>query len=117
MKTWLALALVPLAVVGCSRERSGEVITGPGGPDAIDVATEDSRFVPESLELEAGAEVEIEIRNDGAAQHNFVIDDLNLSTGTLSSGDVVTATLTVPDGTTAFHCTFHPGMDGEIVAT
>jgi plastocyanin len=39
-----------------------------------------------------------------------------MSTGTVEPGDAVTATLTVPAGTTAFYCTFHPGMDGEIVA-
>jgi plastocyanin len=117
MKVRIVLALaVLLALVGCSRERSGDVVTGPGGPDAIDVVMEDSRFVPETLELDAGAEVEIEVRNDGAAQHNLVVDHVDLSTGTVSPGDVVTVSLTVPDGTTGFRCTFHPGMDGEIVA-
>jgi plastocyanin len=28
----------------------------------------------------------------------------------------MTATFTVPNGRTEFHCTFHPGMRGEIVA-
>jgi plastocyanin len=118
MKILLVLALVlPGALVGCSRERSGDVVTGPGGPDAVAVVMVDSRFDPETLELEAGAEVALEVRNDGSAQHNLTIDELDLSTGTMSSGDVVTATVTVPDGTIGFRCTFHPGMDGEIVAT
>jgi plastocyanin len=118
MKRPFVLALVvPLALVGCSRERSGDVVTGPGGQEAIAVVMEDSRFVPETLELEAGAEVEIEVRNDGSAQHNLTIEDLEVSTGNLSAGGVVTATVTVPEGTTGFRCTFHPGMDGEIVAT
>lgn len=77
---------------------------------------EDSRFDPESIRVEAGVEVAIEVRNDGSAQHNLTIDDLDLSTGTMSSGDVVTATVTAPGGTTGFRCTFHPGMNGEIVA-
>jgi plastocyanin len=33
-----------------------------------------------------------------------------------SVGQVVTATFTVPKGTTGYHCTSHPGMDGEILA-
>jgi hypothetical protein len=33
-----------------------------------------------------------------------------------SVGQVATATFVVPNGTTGYHYTFHPGMDGEIVA-
>ena len=58
----------------------------------------------------------VEVRNDGSNGHNFTIDELDLSTGTVEPGQVVTATLEVPDGTTEFRCTFHPGMRGEIVA-
>jgi hypothetical protein len=35
----------------------------------------------------------------------------------MTSSQVMTATFTVPDGPTEFHCTFHPGMTGTIVAT
>jgi plastocyanin len=77
----------------------------------------DQEFEPTQLELEAGSEVEIQVTNDGDQVHNFTIDDLDLSTGTMESGDVMIATFTVPEGTTEFHCTFHSGMDGEIVAT
>jgi plastocyanin len=77
----------------------------------------DDEFAPTRLELPAGEQVTVEVTNDGSNQHNFTIDSLDLSTGTMSGGDVNTATFTVPDGTTEFRCTFHKDMTGTIVAT
>jgi plastocyanin len=81
------------------------------------VATQDDEFEPDVLRLQAGTEVQVEVRNEGSQGHNFTIDSLDLSTGTVEPGSVVAAAFTVPNGTTEFHCTFHPGMTGEIVAT
>jgi plastocyanin len=99
MKRWIVAPMVALAVVvtACSSTpRSGNVHAGSGGPDAVEVTLHD---------------------NEGSNQHTFTIDELDLSTGTMKSGDVVTAMFTVPDGTTEFQCTFHSGMNGRIVAT
>jgi plastocyanin len=120
MKLWsrtavVVIALMLLALTACSRDRSGDVQEGPADSDAVEVVLQDDEFDPDVLELEAGTEVTVEVRNDGGNQHNFTIDDLNLSTGTVEPGQVVTATFEVPDGTTQYRCTFHPGMDGEIV--
>lgn len=113
------IAAVALAtvLVACAREPSGEVHRGPGEARAIDVVMQDDTFGPDRLELEAGTEVTVEVTNEGGNGHNFTIDELDLSTGTVEPGEVMTATFTVPNGTTAFRCTFHPGMRGEIVAT
>jgi plastocyanin len=120
MKAWsrtsvVVPAIVVLALSACSRERSGDVRDGEAGADAVDVTLEDDEFAPDVLELETGTEATVEVRNDGSYGHNFTIDALDLSTGTVEPGQVVAATFVVPDGTTGFHCTFHPGMDGEIV--
>jgi plastocyanin len=122
MKVWfrmsvVALSLALVALTGCARERSGDIQGGAGGTDAVKVALHADEFDPDVLRLEAGTEVSVEVRNDGSQGHNFTIDSLDLSTGTVEPGNVVTATFTVPDGTTGYHCTFHPGMTGEIVAT
>jgi plastocyanin len=119
-KTWFRAAVIVaslalVALTACSRERSGDVHNGAGGPDAISVTLHDDEFAPDVLHLDAGTDVEVEVRNDGGNQHNFTIDDLDLSTGTVEPGNVVTASFTVPDGTTEYHCTFHPDMTGEIV--
>ena len=112
----VVLAATLLVLSACSRERSGDVHDGAGGADAVAVTLHDDEFDPASLNLDAGAEVSVEVRNEGRNGHNFTIDELDLSTGTVEPGRVVTATFVVPDGTTEFHCTFHPGMTGEIVA-
>ena len=121
MKTWFRASVVFFAVAlvvltACSRERSGDVRDGEAGSDAVEVLVQDDEFAPDVLSLEAGTQVTVEVRNDGSNGHNFTIDELDLSTGTVEPGQVVTATLEVPDGTTEFRCTFHPGMRGEIVA-
>ena len=120
MKAWIRTPIVGLvialvALTACSRERSGDVRDGEAGAHAVGVVVQDDEFGPDVLSLEAGTEVIVEVRNDGSYGHNFTIDELDLSTGTVEPGQVVTASFVVPDGTTGFHCTFHPGMDGEIV--
>jgi plastocyanin len=120
MRRWITAPALALAVVATAcggAERSGDVHAGTAGPDAVRVTLHDDEFTPATLKLPAGEEVTVEITNEGSNAHNFTVDRLDLSTGTKTSGDVMTATFTAPDGTTGFHCTFHPGMTGTIVAT
>jgi len=112
----VVLVVTVVALTGCARERSGDVHEGSAGSDAIEVVQDDDAFEPEALHLEAGTEVDVEVRNEGSNDHNFTIDALDLSTGTIEPGQVMTATFVVPNGTTEYHCTFHPDMRGEIVA-
>jgi plastocyanin len=121
MRLWFRAAIVTLgvtvvALTACSRERSGDVNEGAAGPDGVEVVLQDDAFVPDDLSLKAGTRVDVEVRNEGSGGHNFTIDALDLSTGTVEPGEVVTATFVVPNGTTEYHCTFHPGMRGEIIA-
>jgi plastocyanin len=110
----VGLVIALLALTACSRERSGDVRNGQAGPDAVEITMVDDGFTPDALRLEAGTEVTVEVRNEGSYGHNFTIDELDLSTGTVEPGEVMTATFLVPSGTTEYRCTFHPGMDGEI---
>jgi plastocyanin len=121
MRLWWRATIVMLAVTvvtlaACARERSGDVHVGAAGSDAVEVVLQDDAFVPDDLSLKAGTEVHVEVLNEGSNGHNFTIDALDLSTGTVEPGQVVTATFVVPSGTTEYHCSFHPGMRGEIVA-
>jgi plastocyanin len=90
------------------------VTTGPGDPDAVEVVAENTAFAPDSLRLEAGQEVTVEITNEDDSVHDFAIERLSLNTGPIEPGDVATATFVVPDSPTDFACTFHPGMTGDI---
>lgn len=109
-----ALAALALAACGGPTPASGDVRTGPADGGAIEIVAVDNEFQPSTLELEPGTEVTAEVTNQGNQPHNLVIDDVDLSTGTLETGDVATATFTVQDGPVTFHCSFHPGMTGEI---
>ena len=80
---------------------------GAAGSEAVEVVLQDDAFVPDDLSLKAGTEVDVEVRNEGSDGHNFTIDALDLSAGTVEPGQVVTATFVVPNGTTEYHCTFH----------
>lgn len=116
----VAGAAVALALAACGRAApaSGDVRMGAADGDAVEVVAVDNEFEPAAVEVAAGDEVTIQVTNDGGAPHNFVIEELDLSTGTLEPGDVATATFVAPDASVHFVCTFHPGMEGEIrVAT
>jgi plastocyanin len=104
-----------LALSACSgAEPSGNVSSGPGGRDAIRLSAIDFAFRPGRLDLPAGKEVEIQLKNGGAATHDFTIESLDLSTGPIEAGAMATARFVVPKGETAFVCSLHGGMDGVI---
>lgn len=86
--------------------------------EAIEVSAVDNSFSPSSLTLEAGAEVTIEVTNDGSNPHTLAIDGLDASTGTLNSGDSGSVTFTVPDGGATYFCEVHglETMSGSIDA-
>jgi plastocyanin len=95
----------------------GDVRPGPGAPTAMRVAMRDNAFDPTSIEVTAGSPVEIELHDEGQANHNFTSQDLDVSSGPVKAGEVTTVTLTVPLGTTHFVCTWHPGMAIDVVGT
>lgn len=53
--------------------------------------------------------------NRGSADHNFVVADLDVASGTLKPDEVATATFEMPDSRVEFVCSFHAGMKGELV--
>lgn len=108
------LALTAGACTMGPREASGDVATGPADDGAISIVATDNAFSPDALDLEPGTAVTLEVTNEGDTAHNLVIDELDLSTGTIDPGAVVTATFTVPDEPVEFVCTFHPGMSGQV---
>jgi plastocyanin len=129
MRRWMIVAgvaaLLLVVVIGAGaaviygnalgENAAGDVRPGPGGQGATQVAMQDDRFQPGSVQVGAGVPATFELRNDGKSNHNFTSTDLNVSTGPMKPGDVVTVTATVPVGATAFVCTWHPGMVIEVI--
>jgi nitrite reductase (NO-forming) len=108
-------ALVALAACRNSSDSMGNVAAGPARGDAAKIqAVDGNRFTPATLELPAGDQVTIQITNTDDRAHDFAVEAADLNTGTIQAGAVATATLTVPEGTTKFLCTFHRGMTGTI---
>jgi plastocyanin len=116
------MAAVVLVLAGsllgaCAKEvaASGDVTQGAATGDAVKIAAEDNEFKPDEIRGRAGEEITVEVTNDGDAPHNFVIEDLDVSSGTLESNKVATVKFVMPDKKTEFVCTFHGGMKGELV--
>ena len=110
----VGLALLASGCVSESRDLAGDVSREPPPADAVRVVMDDNVFVPDELTAVPGEQVVLDVVNEGRAPHNLVVDDLDLSTGTMPGGDAVVARFTMPDEPVDFVCTFHPGMDGTI---
>jgi plastocyanin len=113
----VALLLAGSLLGACSRqvEASGDVTQGRASRDAVEVVAADNEFKPGRIKAKAGEQVTVEVTNDGDSAHNFVVKDLDVSSGTIEPDKVVTMKFKMPDAKTEFVCTFHGGMNGELV--
>ncbi len=86
--------------------------SGLGNPAQNVAATAQLTFDPASVAVKGGAV--IQWKNTGSVPHNVTFDDQPaLTSGTLAQGDTWQVQFTTP-GTYKYHCTFHPGMDGQV---
>jgi plastocyanin len=88
--------------------------TLPGTAAKTVSATSDLTFSPKSITVKAGDV--IKWTNTGSVPHNVTFDaypDLSDTSQNLAQGDSWEVKITVA-GTYAYHCTIHPGMDGQI---
>ena len=80
--------------------------------DAIDIAWE-----PKELTGPADQEFTITITNKGAAQHDFSIPDLNITTELINPGQSVTVKVKAPAGTYQYICTVPGHKEAGMVGT
>ena len=61
--------------------------------------------------------LKINIANQDFRKHDFVVDDLNINTGFISSGqDITTGIASDKIGSHKYYCSIHPGiMEGKII--
>jgi plastocyanin len=107
----LLFSAILMVLGACS---SGEEQSPQEAKGDVEIEAGDNTFEPGSLELAANREVSIEITNTGDVPHDFAIEELSIATDTIAPGESVTATVNVPEGSTEFVCTLHPGMTGTI---
>ena len=91
---------------------------GGAGEDEFQLTAGDFRWDPTSLEMASGAEVKVEVRNQGSAEHNFTFTEAKVSQD-VEAGEDATATFTAPAaGTYQVLCKYHPtAMKGTITVT
>lgn len=109
----------PPEVAGGAGGGGGSVGTGAasgvGTPAKQVAATSDLKFNPTSITVKTG-EV-IQWTNTGGVPHNVTFDQYQaLTSQTLQQNDTWQVKFTTA-GTYAYHCTFHPGMDGQITVS
>src|SRR5215212_5355794 len=81
--------------------------------DAVfDISVVDFAFEPGTLSVPAGATVTW--TNTGSRPHTVTADDGSFDSGRLDPGEQFSQTFDQP-GTFAYHCGFHPEMQGSIV--
>ncbi len=89
--------------------------SGLGTPVANIKATDQLTFAPTTATAKTGAV--IQWKDTGSTAHNVTFDgQSSLTSGTLQKGDTWQVQFTTA-GTYTYHCTFHPGMNGQITVT
>ena len=125
----LALGLFATACGGGGTETNGNggsttapATTESPAPDSTEtsgevrIALEDNVFVPATLTVASGAELELD--NEGEAPHTFTVDGQSIDVE-VAAGENGTATIDLESGTYDFICRFHEaaGMTGTLTVT
>lgn len=96
---------------------SGDTDAAAAG-EVVLVEMVDIAFVQTELTIPADTDVTFSFVNNGAAVHNFKIDDPEVFSGDLSSGQTAEVTVNLPAGTYKYYCTIpgheQAGMVGEL---
>jgi len=119
------VAVLLLAACGSGSDgSSGEVeetgrVAASGPPSAQTVAldlNDELEFVPNVVTAQVGS-LALTLRNVGKVPHDLAFDDKALpGVDRVAGGRSETLRLTFAEpGTFRFVCTFHPGMDGQVV--
>ena len=72
---------------------------------------------PKALSVPADTDVVVTVTNTGFMQHNFVIDELSISTDLLNGGDSVDVMINAPAGSYMFYCSVPGHKDAGMVGT
>lgn len=108
--------LVLLAVTACTGTN------GSGGSGAIDITVQSLdtfKFSPATLTADAGQTLNVTLNNTGVLEHNFVIDEFNVSLGPVPAGQTASGSFT-PNaaGSYIYYCNVpghrEAGMEGTL---
>lgn len=114
-----ASGAAPTPVAGAVNDQGTKDLTGAAAPITVDMTAADNSFAPTFLKTSAGATVKVSIRNVGARNHSFTVDDQHIDQ-TLQPGQQAQVTVAMPaSGALTFYCRFHrsSGMQGAFLTT
>jgi plastocyanin len=110
----LVIALVTsLSLVGAACGSAPGVGSTETGGAVVQLIVQDFSFSPNSIPVEPGSEVTLELANEDGAQHSFTVDDLEVDL-VVGGGESGSVTFTAPDSDTTFYCRFHSNLTGTI---
>jgi len=113
----------PVGLFPCGTPGAGTPEVDAGGSNAteamiVNVEMVDIAFNPTTLTIPANTDVTFHFVNNGAAAHNFKIDDPEVFSGDLAAGQSIDLTVNLPAGTYTYYCTIpgheQAGMVGEL---
>jgi uncharacterized cupredoxin-like copper-binding protein len=88
---------------------------------ALEIEAVDIAYDKKELMAPADTEFTIVVTNNGAAPHDFVIENTEFKTAMLSSGQSETLTITLPSGEYTYFCSVpghrQAGMEGTLIIT
>ncbi len=114
----LVALLIAAALLGaaCGDSGSDDSDDGGGGAGGVEVTAIDFEFKPATVEVEAGAEIDVTFTNAGTATHSFTAEDAGIDLEA-EAGEEAEGSFTAPDedASIEFVCRFHEQMMGTIV--
>jgi uncharacterized cupredoxin-like copper-binding protein len=84
---------------------------------ATQVAMVDIAFNPNAITIPANTDVTISLVNNGAAVHNFNVDELNVHSGDYQPGQTGTVTINAQPGTYQYYCAIPGHKEAGMVGT
>jgi outer membrane protein assembly factor BamB/plastocyanin len=81
------------------------------------IALVDIAFDPKDLTIPANTDVTIQLTNNGAAVHNFNIDELNIHSGDINPGASGSVTINAAPGTYQYYCSIPGHKEAGMVGT
>jgi plastocyanin len=77
----------------------------------------DIAFTQKELTIPANTDVTVELTNNGATAHDFVIDELGINSGAVEPGASTTVTINAPAGTYEYYCSVPGHRPAGMVGT
>ncbi|GAC1330018.1 MAG: hypothetical protein NVSMB17_06920 [Candidatus Dormibacteria bacterium] len=123
----MAMSGITLVLGACGSQPAASATSAPSAAaqpagataNAVQIVTSAATvgaFSPAKASVKAGASLTWKNTTNDVHNVTFADGGIKSSADTMQQGDTFTTTFATP-GTYKYHCTFHPGMDGQVEVT